>query len=218
MRTPQRLGCLVATAITAMSATATPAVTDAEETALDEAIDAWNKLGADNYTFNFQNLCNCAAGATAKMRIEVVGSAILNVTYVEPVFELHQDRDDRDFHKILVSEKDSNVPSEFAENLASVGEFLLEMKRQIAKPLAEYDAEFDTEVRIPADAVGRLRCPGRLSGWRPRLLCSPPRRIFLQNQRSKRNFQLQLIVGKVERSRLLVRLSAAMQLSAGSHG
>lgn len=145
-----RLGCLAALAFTSTAATATSAVNEMERAALDDAIRKWDQLEASDYTFDFQNLCNCLPGATAKMRIEVVDAAIKSVTYAEAVTELHQDRHDRDkFHEIPVADKGSDVPNEFAKTLVPIGPFLREMKRSIARPLAEFVAEYDAETGVP---------------------------------------------------------------------
>lgn len=141
--------CVVG-ALTPAYGSAGSSATAAEEMALDDAVQAWRRLGVEDYAFDFQNLCNCAAGATARMRVIVTGGKIASVTYAEPVFELHQDKSHRDiFHKVAVADMGSTVPAEFSENLGSISELLEEMKRQIYRPLARYEAEFDAEIGVP---------------------------------------------------------------------
>lgn len=130
-----------------MGATATPAVTEAEKAALDEAINAWDQIGVASYSFNFQNLCNCQPGAMGKMRIEVSAGQIKDVHYAQDVYELHIS--DGKHRYFLIHSSGSDVPDEFSASLIPVGAFLQEIKNSISKPLAEYEAEFDTEIGVP---------------------------------------------------------------------
>lgn len=143
----RKLGCLAATGFAAMAVTSTPAVTEGERAALDNAIEAWQQLDSANYSFDFQNLCNCQPGAIGKMRVDVSAGQIKNVRYAQEVYELHIVDDEKRYH--LIHSSGSDVPDEFAAGLIPVGALLQEIKKKIADPLAEYEAEFDTTTGVP---------------------------------------------------------------------
>ena len=133
--------CLTATAWANVGGSSS-AVTDGERAVLNSAIEKWAEFESMDYSFTFQNLCNCAPGSTAKMRLEIRDNTINSIEYVEDVYEHHFI--DGTHRYVPIQKKGTKVPEEYADRLVPIGPFLQEIHRVISQPLREYDAEFDS--------------------------------------------------------------------------
>ncbi len=125
-----------------------PAISE-DQAELAAAIERWERLDAENYSYDFERLCNCSTEAVAKVHIEVIDGGIEHLTFAEDVYFRYY-LNGRD-GKRLDHKKGSDVPEEFTEEFDDIVFMMGEMEAIVARnpPPYEYDAVFDSEIGIP---------------------------------------------------------------------
>lgn len=119
-----------------------------DEAELAAAIERWERLNADAYSYDFQRLCNCSPEAVATVHIESADEKIQSLTFVDDVY-LRFIKDGR-HGRTLLHRQGSKVPEEFTEEFNDIVFMMHEMEAILADQTPyEYDAVFDTEIGIP---------------------------------------------------------------------
>ncbi|CAN5238591.1 hypothetical protein BH24PSE2_BH24PSE2_13650 [soil metagenome] len=119
-----------------------------EEIELAAALDRWERLDAKDYSFDYQQLCNCLPEAKGKVRIEMVDGEIDTITYVDDVYYRFASRTEH--WKAVVYPKGTPVPQEHWREFADIADIMRNIQELMAEqPPYEYDAVYDGQTGIP---------------------------------------------------------------------
>lgn len=120
-----------------------------DQAELAAAIERWERLDSNGYSYDFQRLCNCSPEAIAKVHITGVNGRIESLKFAEDVY--YRYFLDGRHGKELAHKQGTKVPEKFTEEFDDIVFMMGEMKAILARkpPPFEYDTVFDAEIGIP---------------------------------------------------------------------
>lgn len=118
-----------------------------EQAELAAALERWSALNARDYSFDYQQLCNCLPQAKGKVRIDVVDGEIDALTYVEDVF--FRNSSGTENWKSVMYTKGTPVPRENWQEFADIDDLMRRLQKLMAEQQPyEYDAVYDDKTGI----------------------------------------------------------------------